>query len=88
MGKHVNLKNATLKVEGGKSYVLFSDGNKIQLYSPNLKSFSKDAQTKLGTDGQKLTSIKGKFEDYSVMEIPYINWFMLWKVILYLVIPQ
>ena len=66
VGKHVNLKNATLKVEGGKSYVLFSDGNKIQLYSPNLKSFSKDAQTKLGTDGQKLTSIKGKFEDYSV----------------------
>ena len=64
--KHVNLKNATLKVEGGKSYVVFSDGNKIQLYSPNLKSFSKDAQTKLGTDGQKLTSIKGKFEDYSV----------------------
>ena len=66
VGKHVNLKNATLKVEGGKSYVVFSDGNKIQLYSPNLKSFSKDAQTKLGTDGQKLTSIKGKFEDYSV----------------------
>ena len=66
VGKHVNLKNATLKVEGGKSYVFFSDGNKIQLYSPNLKSFSKDAQTKLGTDGQKLTSIKGKFEDYSV----------------------
>jgi len=65
VGKHVNLKNATLKVEGGKSYVVFSDGNKIQLYSPNLKSFSKDAQTKLGTDGQKLTSIKGKFEDYS-----------------------
>ena len=68
VGKHVNLKNATLKVEGGKSYVVFSDGNKIQLYSPNLKSFSKDAQTKLGTDGQKLTSIKGKFEDYSVNE--------------------
>ena len=66
VGKHVNLKNATLKVEGGKSYVVFSDGNKIQLYSPNLKSFSKAAQTKLGTDGQKLTSIKGKFEDYSV----------------------
>ena len=66
VGKHVNLKNATLKVEGGKSYVVFSDGNKIQLYSPNLKSFSKDAQTKLSTDGQKLTSIKGKFEDYSV----------------------
>ena len=66
VGKHVNLKNATLKVEGGKSYVVFSDGNKIQLYSPNLKSFSKDAQTTLGTDGQKLTSIKGKFEDYSV----------------------
>ena len=66
VGKHVKLKNATLKVEGGKSYVVFSDGNKIQLYSPNLKSFSKDAQTKLGTDGQKLTSIKGKFEDYSV----------------------
>ena len=66
VGKHVNLKNATLKVEGGKSYVVFSDGNKIQLYSPNLRSFSKDAQTKLGTDGQKLTSIKGKFEDYSV----------------------
>ena len=66
VGKHVNLKNAILKVEGGKSYVVFSDGNKIQLYSPNLKSFSKDAQTKLGTDGQKLTSIKGKFEDYSV----------------------
>ena len=66
VGKHVNLKNATLKVEGGKSYVVFSDGNKIQWYSPNLKSFSKDAQTKLGTDGQKLTSIKGKFEDYSV----------------------
>ena len=66
VGKHVNLKNTTLKVEGGKSYVVFSDGNKIQLYSPNLKSFSKDAQTKLGTDGQKLTSIKGKFEDYSV----------------------
>ena len=66
VGKHVNLKNATLKVEGGKSYVVFSDGNKIQLYSPNLKSFNKDAQTKLGTDGQKLTSIKGKFEDYSV----------------------
>ncbi|UZD39220.1 DUF5689 domain-containing protein [Capnocytophaga ochracea] len=66
VGKHVNLKNATLKVEGGKSYVVFSDGNKIQLYSPNLKSFSKDAQTKLGTEGQKLTSIKGKFEDYSV----------------------
>ena len=66
VGKHVNLKNATLKVEGGKSYVFFSDGNKIQLYSPNLKSFSKDAQTKLSTDGQKLTSIKGKFEDYSV----------------------
>lgn len=66
VGKQVNLKNATLKVEGGKSYVFFSDGNKIQLYSPNLKSFSKDAQTKLGTDGQKLTSIKGKFEDYSV----------------------
>ena len=66
VGKHVNLKNATLKVEGGKSYVVFSDGNKIQLYSPNLKSFSKGAQTKLGTDGQKLTSIKGKFEDYSV----------------------
>ena len=65
VGKHVNLKNATLKVEGGKSYVVFSDGNKIQLYSPNLKSFSKDAQTKLGTDGQKLTSIKGKFEDYT-----------------------
>lgn len=65
VGKHVNLKNAILKVEGGKSYVVFSDGNKIQLYSPNLKSFSKDAQTKLGTDGQKLTSIKGKFEDYS-----------------------
>ena len=68
VGKHVNLKNATLKVESGKSYVVFSDGNKIQLYSPNLKSFSKDAQTKLGTDGQKLTSIKGKFEDYSVNE--------------------
>ncbi|WP_289013984.1 DUF5689 domain-containing protein [uncultured Capnocytophaga sp.] len=66
VGKHVNLKNATLKVEGGKSYVVFSDGNKIQLYSPNLKSFSKDTQTKLGTDGQKLTSIKGKFEDYIV----------------------
>ena len=66
VGKHVKLKNATLKVEGGKSYVVFSDGNKIQLYSPNLKSFSKAAQTKLGTDGQKLTSIKGKFEDYSV----------------------
>ncbi len=66
VGKHVNLKNAILKVEDGKSYVVFSDGNKIQLYSPNLKSFSKDAQTKLGTDGQKLTSIKGKFEDYSV----------------------
>ena len=66
VGKQVNLKNATLKVEGGKSYVFFSDGNKIQLYSPNLKSFSKDAQTKLSTDGQKLTSIKGKFEDYSV----------------------
>ncbi|EFS97282.1 hypothetical protein HMPREF1977_1486 [Capnocytophaga ochracea F0287] len=66
VGKYVKLKNATLKVEGGKSYVVFSDGNKIQLYSPNLKSFSKDAQTKLGTDGQKLTSIKGKFEDYSV----------------------
>ena len=66
VGKQVNLKNATLKVEGGKSYVVFSDGNKIQLYSPNLKSFSKAAQTKLGTDGQKLTSIKGKFEDYSV----------------------
>jgi len=65
VGKHVNLKNATLKVEGGKSYVVFSDGNKIQLYSPNLKSFSKDAQTKLGTDGQKFTSIKGKFEDYT-----------------------
>lgn len=43
VGKHVKLKNATLKVEGGKSYVVFSDGNKIQLYSPNLKSFSKDA---------------------------------------------
>ena len=68
VGKHVNLKNATLKVESGKSYVVFSDGNKIQLYSPNLKSFSKAAQTKLGTDGQKLTSIKGKFEDYSVNE--------------------
>ena len=66
VGKYVKLKNATVKVEGGKSYVVFSDGNKIQLYSPNLKSFSKDAQTKLGTDGQKLTSIKGKFEDYSV----------------------
>ena len=65
VGKHVKLKNATLKVEGGKSYVVFSDGNKIQLYSPNLKSFSKDAQTKLGTDGQKFTSIKGKFEDYT-----------------------
>ena len=65
VGKHVNLKNATLKVEGGKSYVVFSDGNKIQLYSPNLKSFSKDAQTKLSTDGQKFTSIKGKFEDYT-----------------------
>ena len=65
VGKHVNLKNATLKVEGGKSYVVLSDGNKIQLYSPNLKSFSKDAQTKLGTDGQKFTSIKGKFEDYT-----------------------
>ncbi|GJH41104.1 hypothetical protein RCZ04_16540 [Capnocytophaga sp. HP1101] len=64
-GKHVILKNATLKVEGNKSYVVFTDGNKIQLYSPNFSSLSKDAKAKLGTDGQVLTSIKGKFEDYT-----------------------
>lgn len=65
VGKYVNLKNATLKMENNKAYVVFSDNTKVQLYSPNLNSFKAENRDKLATNGQVITSIKGRFEDYT-----------------------
>ncbi|WP_315163702.1 DUF5689 domain-containing protein [Capnocytophaga leadbetteri] len=61
-GKLVKL-HGKISVKNKKSYITFSDGGEVQLFSPIYNTLSKEAQSKLGTEGQQVT-ILGKFEDY------------------------
>ena len=61
-GKLVKL-HGKISVKNKKSYITFSDGGEVQLFSPIYSTLSKEVQNKLGTEGQQVT-ILGKFEDY------------------------
>lgn len=61
-GKLVKL-HGKISVKNKKSYITFSDGGEVQLFSPIYNTLSKEVQNKLGTEGQQVT-ILGKFEDY------------------------
>ena len=61
-GKLVKLYGK-ISVKNKKSYITFSDGGEVQLFSPIYSTLSKEVQNKLGTEGQQVT-ILGKFEDY------------------------
>ncbi|WP_315542934.1 DUF5689 domain-containing protein [Capnocytophaga leadbetteri] len=61
-GKLVKL-HGKISVKNKKSYITFSDGGEVQLFSPIYSTLSKEVQNKLGSEGQQVT-ILGKFEDY------------------------
>lgn len=61
-GKLVKL-HGKISVKNKKTYITFSDGGEVQLFSPIYSTLSKEVQNKLGTEGQQVT-ILGKFEDY------------------------
>ena len=61
-GKLVKL-HGKISVKNKKSYITFSDGGEVQLFSPIYSTLSKEVQGKLSTEGQQVT-ILGKFEDY------------------------
>lgn len=61
-GKLVKL-HGKISVKNKKSYITFSDGGEVQLFSPIYSTLSKEVQNKLGTERQQVT-ILGKFEDY------------------------
>lgn len=61
-GKLVKL-HGKISVKNKKSYITFSYGGEVQLFSPIYSTLSKEVQNKLGTEGQQVT-ILGKFEDY------------------------
>ena len=69
-GKKVKL-HGNLTVEGTKAYIVFSDGTKIQLYTPNFKNISKENKANLKENGKEVTVIGtfGKFNN--VLQIAY-----------------
>ena len=69
-GKKVKL-HGNLTVEGTKSYIVFSDGTKIQLYTRNFKNISKENKANLKENGKEVTVIGtfGKFNN--TLQIAY-----------------
>ncbi|MRJ09601.1 hypothetical protein EDL98_00655 [Ornithobacterium rhinotracheale] len=65
-------------IESGRSYFVFKDGTKIQIYGKTKTSASEESKQKLATEGQEVT-VTGTFEDYElkngtvVKEIIYEN---------------
>ena len=69
-GKKVKL-HGNLTVEGTKAYILFSDGTKIQLYTPNFKNISKENKANLKENGKEVT-VTGTFGKFNnVLQIAY-----------------
>ena len=69
-GKKVKL-HGNLTVEGTKAYILFSDGTKIQLYTPNFKNISKENKANLKENGKEVT-VTGTFGKFNnTLQISY-----------------
>ena len=69
-GKKVKL-HGDLTVEGTKAYILFSDGTKIQLYTPNFKNISKENKANLKENGKEVT-VTGTFGKFNnTLQIAY-----------------
>ena len=69
-GKKVKL-HGNLTVEGTKSYIVFSDGTKIQLYIKNFKNLSKESKDNLKINGKEVT-VTGTFSKHNTtLQIAY-----------------
>ena len=69
-GKKVKL-HGNLTVEGTKSYIVFSDGTKIQLYIKNFKNLSKESKDNLKINGKEVT-VTGTFGKFNnTLQIAY-----------------
>ena len=69
-GKKVKL-HGNLTVEGTKSYIVFSDGTKIQLYIKNFKNLSKESKDNLKINGKEVT-VTGTFSKHNTtLQISY-----------------
>ena len=69
-GKKVKL-HGNLTVEGTKTYILFSDGTKIQLYTRNFKNISNENKTNLKENGKEVT-VTGTFGKFNnTLQISY-----------------
>ena len=69
-GKKVKL-HGNLTVEGTKSYIVFSDGTKIQLYIKNFKNLSKESKDNLKINGKEVT-VTGTFGKFNnMLQIAY-----------------
>lgn len=64
VGKQVQI-HGNIVVESGRSYFVFKDGTKVQIYAKNFSAISQDAKTKLATNGQEVT-VSGKFENHTL----------------------
>jgi nucleic acid-binding domain protein len=69
-GKKVKL-HGNLTVEGTKSYIVFSDGTKIQIYIKNFKNLSKESKDNLKINGKEVT-VTGTFSKHNTtLQIAY-----------------
>lgn len=70
--------HGNIVIESGRSYFVFKDGTKIQIYGKTKTSASEESKAKLGTAGQEVT-VTGTFTDFTlkngtiVKEIIYEN---------------
>lgn len=69
-GKKVKL-HGNLTVENNRSYIVFSDGTKIQLYIKNFKNLSKESKDNLKVNGKEVT-VTGTFSKHNTtLQIAY-----------------
>ena len=64
-GKKVKL-HGNLTVENNRSYIVFRDGTKIQLYIKNFKNLSKESKDNLKINGKEVT-VTGTFSKHNTM---------------------
>ena len=69
-GKKVKL-HGNLTVENNRSYIVFSDGTKIQLYIKNFKNLSKESKDNLKVNGKEVTVIGTFSKHNTTLQIAY-----------------